>query len=153
MGKFKDRHSTRLFVLSTPVSYHDRWSLKHLPWRSMHLELQHPAVAHYLRCARSSWPTTRLKASLLAVAKAGAPIIPPLPATFRHYRSSALGMQLYGVGMAIAHDDIEGRAAAVLRNFDFYGAPLAAINIHASRPRNTRCPHCWFILYGFRPCF
>lgn len=29
--------------------------------------------------------------------------------------------------MGIAHDDKEGRAAAVLRNFDFLGAPLATI--------------------------
>lgn len=29
--------------------------------------------------------------------------------------------------MGIAHDDIEGLTAAVLRNFDYYVAPLAAI--------------------------
>ncbi len=130
MGKFtkkdlnqliKDRHSTRLF-LSTPVP-------RPLVLEALALAQHAPSNSNI-----QPWRTTfvagvaldRLKDSLLAVAKAGAPNIPPLPATFRHYRTE-LGMQLYGVGMGIAHDDIEGRAAAVLRNFDFYGAPLAAI--------------------------
>lgn len=101
----KDCHSTRLF-LSTPVP------------RSFVLEA--------LALAQHAPSNYRLKDSLLAVAKAGAPNIPPLPATFRHYRTE-LGMQLYKVGMGIARDDIEDRAAAVLRTFDFFGAPLAAI--------------------------
>lgn len=117
----KDRHSTRLF-LSTPVP-------RPLVLEALSLAQHAPSNSNI-----QPWRTTfvgglaldRLKDSLLAVAKAGAPNIPPLPATFRHHRS-ALGRQLYGVGMGIAHDDKEGRAAAVLRNFDFFGAPLAAI--------------------------
>lgn len=117
----KDRHSIRLF-LPTPVP-------RPLVLEALALAQHAPSNSNI-----QPWRTTfvagaaldRLKDALLAVAKAGVPNIPPLPATFRHYRSD-LGMQLYGVSMGIAHDDKEGRAAAVLRNFDFFGAPLAAI--------------------------
>ena len=68
----------------------------------------------------------RLKAALLDVARREEPKIPPLPEAFRHFRRE-LGMEVYGVGMRIAHDDKTGQAAAVLCNYEFFGAPLAAI--------------------------
>lgn len=117
----KDRHSTRLF-LSNPVP-------RPLVLEALALAQHAPSNSNI-----QPWRTTfvagaalgRLKDALLAVAKTGAPNIPPLPATFGHYRKN-LGMQLFGESMGIAHDDTEGRAAAVLRNYDFFGAPLATI--------------------------
>lgn len=46
-----------------------------------------------------------------------APHIPALPKAFEHYRYE-LGAAVYGTAR---------HAAAVMRNFDFFGAPLAGI--------------------------
>lgn len=117
----KERHSTRLF-LTTPVP-------RSLVNEALALAQHAPSNSNIQpwRMTFVSGPAlNRLKAALLDVAGREIPNIPPLPATFRHYRRE-LGVQVYGVGMGLAHDDKEGRAAAVLRNFDFFGAPLAAI--------------------------
>ncbi|KAI1436126.1 oxidoreductase [Xylaria sp. CBS 124048] len=54
------------------------------------------------------------------------PNIPGPPAEFAGYRSK-LGALLYGVGWGIPRDDRARRREAVLRNFDFFGAPVAVI--------------------------
>ena len=68
----------------------------------------------------------RLTQALLDVASVSVPNIPPLPDRFKHFRSE-LGRELYGKSMGIAHDDMAGRAAAVLHNYDFFGAPLVGV--------------------------
>ena len=68
----------------------------------------------------------RLKEALLAVARSGAPNVPALPEHFAHFRKE-LWLQVYGVGMVSARDDKEGRQAAVLRNWEFFGAPVVGI--------------------------
>jgi nitroreductase len=68
----------------------------------------------------------RLKEALLAVAQEKEPNVPALPEHFKHFRSE-LGLQVYGVGMGIPRDDKEGRRAAVLRNWEFFGAPVVGI--------------------------
>src|SRR5215831_16760045 len=68
----------------------------------------------------------RLKDALHEVAREQSPNVPSLPEHFRHFRSE-LGAQVYGVGMGIAKDDMEGRRAAVLRNWEFFGAPVVGI--------------------------
>jgi nitroreductase len=67
----------------------------------------------------------RLVAALLDEVRRRPPNIPPLPESFRHYRSE-LGHQVYGA-MGIAREDTAGHAAAVLRNWEFFCAPLAGI--------------------------
>jgi len=67
----------------------------------------------------------RLVAALLAAAQSGPPDIPPLPESFKHFRSE-LGAQVYGA-MGITREDKEGHRAAVLRNWEFFRAPLARI--------------------------
>jgi nitroreductase len=67
----------------------------------------------------------RLVAALLDEAKRRPPNIPPLPASFQHFRSD-LGAQVYGA-MGIAREDAARHAAAVLRNWEFFRAPLAGI--------------------------
>lgn len=64
----------------------------------------------------------RLREALVAEARRGPPQIPPLPAAFQHYRYE-VGAQVYG-SMGIAREDRVARAAARLRNFEFFGAPL-----------------------------
>jgi nitroreductase len=66
----------------------------------------------------------RLREALLAEARRGPPHIPPLPEAFQHYRFES-GAKLYG-SMGIRREDEVARAAAVLRNFEFFGAPLVA---------------------------
>ena len=68
----------------------------------------------------------RLASVLLAAASEGEPHIKPLPDSFRHFRSE-LGLKVYGEGMGIPREDKEGRAAAVRRNFEFFGAPTVGI--------------------------
>jgi nitroreductase len=67
----------------------------------------------------------RLKEALLAVAREGQPNVPILPEHFQHFRQE-LGAVVYG-SMGIARDDKEGRRAAVLRNWEFFGAPVVGI--------------------------
>jgi len=68
----------------------------------------------------------RLKDALLEVARENAPQVPALPEHFAHFRKE-LGAQVYGVGMGIASGDKEARRAAVLRNWEFFGAPVVGI--------------------------
>ena len=67
----------------------------------------------------------RLVEALLEEARRGPPKIPPLPESFQHYRRE-LGVQVYG-SMGIAREDKAGRTVAVMRNFEFFRAPLAGI--------------------------
>ncbi|KAK4167850.1 Nitroreductase-like protein [Cladorrhinum sp. PSN259] len=68
-----------------------------------------------------------LKSALLTASSAGvAPAIPPLPPAFQHFRSE-LGRQVYGDGWGVQREDVEGRRKAVLRNFEFFGAPVGVL--------------------------
>jgi nitroreductase len=70
-------------------------------------------------------PRDRLVAALLDAARRRPPKIPPLPESFQHYRRE-LGAQVYGA-MGIAPEDTAKHAAAVLRNWEYFRAPLAGI--------------------------
>jgi nitroreductase len=67
----------------------------------------------------------RLVAALLDEASSKPPRVPELPELFAHLRRE-LGAHVYG-SMGIARDDAEGRRIAVLRNWEFFRAPLAGI--------------------------
>jgi nitroreductase len=86
------------------------------------VKLQHPAVAHGVA---SGALRDRLVAALVDEARRRPHNIPPLPEVFAHFRRD-LGVQVYG-SMGIAREDKEGRRAAVLRNWEFFRAPLAGI--------------------------
>ena len=77
----------------------------------------------------------RLKDALFSVADHEAPHIPTLPKAFEHYRFE-LGAQVYG-SMGITSADTARPAAAVMRNFEFFGAPLAGI-VCMHRPGRRR---------------
>jgi nitroreductase len=117
----RSRHSTRMFLPQKPVPR----------------ELVDEALA-LAQCAPSNsdiqpWHIylvsgarrDRLVAALTGEAKRRPPKIPPLPASFQHFRSE-LGAQVYGA-MGIGLQDTEKHAAAVLRNWEFFRAPLACI--------------------------
>jgi hypothetical protein len=52
-------------------------------------------------------------------------VVPEHPELFAHIRRD-LGAKVYG-SMGITRDDTEGRRIAVLRNWEFFRAPLAGI--------------------------
>jgi nitroreductase len=115
------RHSTRMF-LPTPVP-------RPLLDSSLALAQHAPSnsnIQPWRLFLASGAARNRIAAALRAAATSGAPNIPPLPESFSHFRSE-LGREVYGHGMGIAKDDKEGRAAAVLRNFEFFGAPLMGV--------------------------
>ncbi|OCL02524.1 oxidoreductase [Glonium stellatum] len=115
------RHSTRMF-LPTPVP-------RPIVDSSLALAQLAPSnsnIQPWRLFLASGAARNRIVAAVHAAATTSAPNIPPLPESFRHYRSE-LGLEVYGHGMGIAKDDKEGRAAAVLRNFEFFGAPLVGV--------------------------
>jgi nitroreductase len=116
----RDRHSTRRF-LPRPVPrdlVDEALALaQHAPSNS---NIQPWRLVFATGAARE-----RLKDALLGAASHEAPNIPPLPEAFQHYRRE-LGVEVYG-SMGIARDDKEARTAAVLRNFEFFGAPLVGV--------------------------
>jgi nitroreductase len=67
----------------------------------------------------------RLVAALTEEARHRPPKIPPLPASFQHFRRE-LGAQVYGA-MGIGPQDTDKHAAAVMRNWEFFRAPLACV--------------------------
>jgi nitroreductase len=64
-------------------------------------------------------------AALLAKAGSESPQVPQLPEAFAHLRRE-LGAQVYGA-MGIARDDAVARRIAVLRNWEFFRAPVAGL--------------------------
>ncbi|MBR8832545.1 MAG: nitroreductase [Stigonema ocellatum SAG 48.90 = DSM 106950] len=116
----KNRHSTRKF-LSQPVprtlldealtlAQHAPSNSNIQPWRVVFAE---------------GVRRDRLQEALLNQAKQQQPNIPPLPEAFQHYRQE-LGTQVYGA-MGIAREDKANRQLAVLRNYEFFGAPVVGI--------------------------
>jgi len=115
-----ERHSTRRF-LPQPVpqelveqalalAQHAPSNSNIQPWRLVFV---------------SGTARNRLKDALFKVADHEAPHIPALPKAFEHYRYE-LGAEVYG-SMGIPIADTARHAAAVMRNFDFFGAPLVGI--------------------------
>lgn len=67
----------------------------------------------------------RLVAAMLAKARSEPPKVPELPPAFAHLRRE-LGAQVYG-SMGVARGDREARRVAVLRNWEFFRAPLGGV--------------------------
>jgi nitroreductase len=111
----RERHSTRLF-LPQPVPR----ELVNGPVCA--IELQHPAVAYGVRIWSMPGPPRRCPDRR---AQRRPPNVPPLPASFQHFRNE-LGAQVYGA-MGISREDTARHAAAVLRNWEFFRAPVAGI--------------------------
>jgi nitroreductase len=116
----KERHSTRLF-LPKPVPrdlLDEALTLAQLAPSNSNIEPWHVVFV-------SGPPRDRLVAALLDEAKRQPPTGAALPEQFQHFRAE-LGSQIYGA-MGIAREDKVGRAAAILRNWEFFRAPVAGI--------------------------
>lgn len=116
----KDRHSTRKF-LSQPVPrvlLDEALALAQLAPSNSNIQPWQVVFAEGV-CRE------RLKEALLNQAKQQPPNISPLPFAFQHYRQE-LGAQVYGA-MGIARGDKANRELAVVRNYEFFGAPVVGI--------------------------
>ncbi|HEY9604402.1 MAG TPA: nitroreductase [Allocoleopsis sp.] len=116
----QDRHSTRKF-LSQPVprALLDE-ALALAQCAPSNSNIQPWRIVFAIDARRD-----RLKEALLNQAKQQPPNISPLPESFQHYRQE-LGAQVYGA-MGIARGDKANRERAVLRNYEFFGAPAIGI--------------------------
>jgi nitroreductase len=116
----KERHSTRMF-LPKPVPrdlLDEALTLAQLAPSNSNIEPWHVVFV-------SGPPRDRLVAALLDEAKRQPPAGAALPGRFQHFRTE-LGSQIYGA-MGIAREDKVGREAAILRNWEFFQAPVAGI--------------------------
>ena len=116
-----DRRSTRMFLPDKPVP-------RELVDQALELAIRAPSNSNvqpwHLRLV-SGAARERLVAALLDEATSKPPVVPELPELFAHLRRE-LGAKVYG-SMGITRDDTEGRRIAVLRNWEFFRAPLAGI--------------------------
>jgi nitroreductase len=115
------RHSSRLFLPDKPVPHQ-------LVTESLELAIRAPSNSNIQpwHVVFASGPARdRLVEALLTEADIASPNVPELPEHFAHYRRD-LGALVYGA-MGVARDDPEARRLAVLRNWEFFRAPLAAI--------------------------
>jgi nitroreductase len=116
-----DRRSIRMFLPDRPVS-------RECVDQALELAIRAPSNSNvqpwHLRLV-SGPARERLVAALLDEATSKPPVVPELPELFAHLRRE-LGAKVYG-SMGITRDDTEGRRIAVLRNWEFFRAPLAGI--------------------------
>jgi nitroreductase len=115
------RHSSRLFLRDKPVPHG-------LVTEALELAIRAPSNSNIQpwHVVFASGPARdRLVEALLTRADITAPNVPPLPEHFAHYRRD-LGALVYGA-MGVARHDTEARRLAVLRNWEFFRAPLAGI--------------------------
>ena len=116
-----DRRSIRMFLPDKPVP-------REVVDQALQLAIRAPSNSNvqpwHLELV-SGAARDRLVAALLDEARSKSPRVPELPELFAHLRRE-LGKQVYG-SMGIARDDAEGRRIAVLRNWEFFRAPLAGI--------------------------
>jgi len=117
----RQRRSIRMFQPDRPVA-------RELIDEALDLAIRAPSnsnIQPWHVVFASGGARDRLVAALLEAAQAGPPKVPELPEHFVHFRSET-GKVVYG-SMGIARDDLDGRRAAVLRNWEFFRAPLAGI--------------------------
>jgi nitroreductase len=117
----RDRRSTRMFLRDKPVPREfldEALELAMCAPSNANVQPQHVVFA-------SGPARDRLVEALLSDAKAGPPRVPPLPEAFANMRYE-LGAAVYG-SMGIARHDTEARRIAVLRNWEFFRAPLAGL--------------------------
>ena len=117
----RERRSTRMFLPHKPVP-------RELVDEALALAVRAPSnsnIQPWHMVFASGAARDRLVTALLGEANSKPPKIPPLPEAFAHFRREA-GALVYG-SMGIAREDTGGRRVAVLRNWEFFRAPLAGI--------------------------
>jgi nitroreductase len=116
-----ERHSIRMFLRDKPVPPDQLYEALTLAMRApsnSNIQPWHLVLA-------SGPARDRLAEALLEVAAVESPAVPVLPEAFAHIRRD-LGALVYG-SMGISRHDADARRIAVLRNWEFFRAPLAGI--------------------------
>jgi nitroreductase len=116
-----ERRSTRLFLRDKPVP-------REPVSEALELAMRAPSNSNVQpwHVVFASGPARdRLVEALLEEARAGPPKVPQLPQAFAHLRRE-LGATVYGA-MGISRHDAEARRIAVLRNWEFFRAPLGGV--------------------------
>jgi nitroreductase len=116
-----ERRSTRLFLRDKPVP-------RELLSEALELAMHAPSNSNIQpwRLVLVSGPTRdQLVEALLKRAAVESPRVPRLPESFAQLRWD-LGALVYG-SMGISRHDAEARRIALLRNWEFFRAPLAGI--------------------------
>jgi nitroreductase len=116
----RQRHSTRMFLPDQVP--------RHLVEEALELAVRAPSnsnVQPWHVIVTSGAARDRLVSALLDKARSEPPKVPELPATFAYLRRD-LGAQVYG-SMGIARGDSAARRIAVLRNWEFFRAPMGAV--------------------------
>ena len=127
----RERHSTRLF-LPQPVP-------RGLVDEALALAVHAPSnsnIQPWHVVFVSGPPRDRLVKALVDEAQRRPPNIPPLPESFEHFHS-ALDAQVSGA-LGMTRADKAGHTAAVLRNWEFFRAPLAGIVCMHKDPDSRR---------------
>ena len=117
----RERRSVRMFLRDRPVP-------RHLVDEALDLAMHAPSNSNVQpwQVVFASGPARdRLVEALLEEAQSQPPVVPQLPPGFAHLRTE-LGGLVYG-SMGIARHDAEARRIAVLRNWEFFRAPLAGV--------------------------
>lgn len=117
----RERRSVRMFLRDRPVP-------RHLVDEALDLAMRAPSNSNVQpwQVVFASGPARdRLVEALLEEAQSKPPVVPQLPPGFAHLRTD-LGGLVYG-SMGIARHDAEARRIAVLRNWEFFRAPLAGV--------------------------
>jgi nitroreductase len=117
----RERRSTRMFLRDKPVP-------RHLVDEALDLAIHAPSNSNVQpwQVVFASGPARdRLVEALLEDAQSGPPVVPQLPPEFAHLRTE-LGGLVYG-SMGIARHDADARRIAVLRNWEFFRAPLVGV--------------------------
>jgi nitroreductase len=121
----RERRSIRQFLRDKPVP-------RHLIDEALELAIRAPSNSNtqpWHLALTTGAARDRLVADLLAAAHASAPPAPTIPPMFAHHRIET-GAIVYPA-MGIRREDKEGRRIAVLRNFEFFHAPIGGvISVH-----------------------
>ena len=116
-----ERHSTRMFLRDKAVP-------PELIQEALTLAMRAPSNSNIQpwQLVLATGPgRDRLVEALLEVAAVESPAVPVLPESFAHMRRD-LGALVYG-SMGIPRHDADARRIAVLRNWEFFRAPVAGI--------------------------
>jgi nitroreductase len=117
----RERRSTRMFLRHKPVP-------RELVDKALALAVCAPSnsnIQPWHMVFASGATRDRLVAALLNEARSRPPNVPPLPEAFAYCRRD-LGAHVYG-SMGIERHNTHSRQIAVLRNWEFFRAPLAGI--------------------------
>jgi hypothetical protein len=131
----RERHSTRMF-LPRPVPrdlLDEALALAQLAPSNSNIQPRHVVFV-------SGPPRDRLVAAMLDEARLGPPTGAALPEAFEHFRRE-LGAQIYPA-MGVARDDKAGHTAAILRNWEFFRAPMAGHRLHEPGTRSGGRSQC-----------